>query len=174
MEDLILLKPSMEYEKELIQYRDSFKNRGEIVQGGGCIESFEDISEWIEKINIMENPDTCPKDKVTATQYMLFRKSDGKVIGLINFRHFLNENLKKFGGHIGYSIIHDERGKKYGKRQLLLCLEKAREKGLDRVLVTCDKENLASKGTIESVGGIFEEEILKENGIITLKYWINL
>lgn len=174
MEDLILLKPSMEYEKELLQYRDSFKSRGEIVQGGGDIENFESISQWLEKIKIMENPDTCPKEKVTATQYMLFRKSDGKVIGLINFRHYLNEYLKNFGGHIGYSIVHGERGKKYGKKQLLFCLEKVREKGLDRVLITCDKNNFASKGTIKSVGGIFQEEVKQENGIITLKYWVNL
>lgn len=174
MEELILIKPNMEYEKELNNYKNSFVIRNEYVQGGAGIETFSSIADWIEKLKIMENEDTCPKDKVTATEYMLVRKSDRKVLGLINFRHYLNDYLKNFGGHIGYSIIHDERGKKYGKNQLLLCLEKVREKGLNKVLITCDKDNFASKGTIESAGGIFEEEVKQENGIITLKYFINL
>lgn len=174
MDDLILIKPTIEYEKELVTFRNSFINRGEVIQGGGDIENFESISKWIEKNNMMEKKETCPEDKVTATQYMLLRKNDRKVLGLINFRHYLNDYLKNYGGHIGYSIVHDERGKKYGKKQLILCLEKAKEKGLEKVLLTCDKNNISSKLTIESVGGIFEKEITQKNGIITLKYWISL
>ena len=43
--------------------------------------------------------------------------------------------------------------------------------GLDKVLVTCDRKNIASKKTIESCGGVLEN-IVKEDNSYTLRYWI--
>ena len=43
--------------------------------------------------------------------------------------------------------------------------------GLDKVLVTYDHENIASKKTIESCSGVLEN-IVKEDNSYTLRYWI--
>ena len=43
--------------------------------------------------------------------------------------------------------------------------------GLEKILITCDKNNIASKRTIESCGGILENEVIEESSI-TLRYWI--
>ena len=43
--------------------------------------------------------------------------------------------------------------------------------GLDTILITCDKNNIASKRTIESFGGILENEVIEATRT-TLRYWI--
>ena len=45
---------------------------------------------------------------VPQTIYFLIRKSDNKIIGITNLRHHLNEELLKYGGHIGYGIRTSE------------------------------------------------------------------
>ncbi len=63
------------------------------------------------------------EEKVPARTYFLIRCSDNKIIGMINIRLSLNEKLKKYGGHIGYSIRPTERGKGYNKINLYLGLK---------------------------------------------------
>lgn len=55
------------------------------------------------------------------------RKSDNRILGIINIRHALNDYLLTYGGHIGYSIRPSERQKGYGKIQLLLALKNAKK-----------------------------------------------
>lgn len=73
---------------------------------------------------------------------------------MINIRLALNERLKKYGGHIGYSIRPKERGKGYNKINLYLGLKICKEYGIKKVLMDADKENPASWKTMEALGGI--------------------
>ncbi|MCQ2517587.1 MAG: hypothetical protein MJ119_02395 [Lachnospiraceae bacterium] len=54
---------------------------------------------------------------------------------------------------------------------LKLNLEKARERGIDKFLVTCSEENKASEHVILKNGGIFEKN-MDVDGIIIKRYWI--
>ncbi len=45
--------------------------------------------------------------------------------------------------------------------------------GFDRVLVTCDKDNVGSAKTILKNGGVLENEVNEDNSIME-RYWINL
>jgi len=57
---------------------------------------------------------------------------------------------------------------------LRLGLEKARERGLKRVLITCDETNLASRKVIEHNGGILENLVAVEGQTARkMRYWIN-
>ena len=61
---------------------------------------------------------------------------------------------------------------------LRLVLDKYREEGKSKVLLTCDKANIASVKTILANGGILENEVvdkfeLGSSGIIQ-RYWIEL
>lgn len=49
---------------------------------------------------------------------------------MINIRLALNEKLRKFGGHIGYSICLTERGKGFNKINLYLGLKVCQEYGI--------------------------------------------
>ena len=96
---------------------------------------------------------------------------NNKIVGIINARHELNDYLLNFGGHIGYSVRKSERRKGYAKAMLSYTVDFLFSLGLNKVLITCDKNNIPSKRTIESCGGILENEIIHQNRT-TLRYWI--
>lgn len=106
---------------------------------------------------------------VPATTYLYIL--DDQVIGIINIRHCLNDFLKRCGGHIGYSVHPNYRRQGYATKMLKEALKKCQQWDITPVLVTCNKENIASQKTIEKCGGILEDECFNENRI-TLRYWI--
>ncbi len=89
--------------------------------------------------------------KVPSTRYWLY--VDGKPVGFADIRHFLTPALKEVGGNIGYAIRPSERGKGYGKKLLELLLAEARDKGLEKVLITVLPTNAASIGVAKANGG---------------------
>ena len=78
------------------------------------------------------------------------------------------------------SIAVDERGNGYGKEILRLGLEKCKELGIDKVLVTCKDTNIASRKCILANGGKLEDKRQihdaqnKDDGVILERYWIDL
>lgn len=79
------------------------------------------------------------------------------VVGFLMLRHTIdNDFLRTQGGHIGYSVRPAWRRRGVAGAALTLALDRARGLGLERVLITCDDDNLASARTIESRGGVFE------------------
>jgi predicted acetyltransferase len=118
--------------------------------------------------------ETIDKDRVLSDLYISVDKITGKIVGIIQIRHTLNPYLKKFGGHIGDSIRPTERNKGYATAQISLALEKCKEFGLNKVLLTCKDWNKASARTIEKNGGILENIIPDDDGNIFNRYWINL
>jgi predicted acetyltransferase len=112
------------------------------------------------------------KDFVPGTVYWLAR--DRRILGVGNLRHRLNKRLRRTGGHIGYKVRPPDRGKGYGTKLLSLLLSRARKLGLKRVLVTCDRGNVASRKIIERNGGIYSGKAKNSKGDWELRYWINL
>lgn len=101
---------------------------------------------------------------------------DGEVVGFVSLRHELNDFLRIVGGHIGYSVRPSRRRQGYATRGLALALERSRELGLDRVMLTCDDDNPGSFRTIERAGGVLEDVTDRsEHGHPRLRrYWIEL
>lgn len=97
------------------------------------------------------------------------------LVGTIRIRHRLNEQLTHEGGHIGYGIRPGYRGCGLGTQQLRLALPKAQQLGLLRLLITCDKDNLASAKIIEKNGGKLENQVRsRTSGVLVSRYWISL
>ena len=114
------------------------------------------------------------KGFVPATLFFLV-DDFGKIFGALDLRHELNEHLSLYGGHIGYGIRPSERGNGYGKLQLKLGLQKAKEMGISKVLITCDETNIQSSKTMETCGGIYENTLIAPNDTIGKKrYFFNL
>ncbi len=108
--------------------------------------------------------------RVPQTVYWII---DGeKFIGRISIRHRLNEALMHIGGHVGYSIRPSERHKGYGSIALGLVLPKVHELGIEKALLTCLKTNEASRRIIEKNGGIFENEVTNDEGLVSLRFWV--
>lgn len=97
-------------------------------------------------------------------------------LGRASIRYSLNEKLRQFGGHIGYEIRPSAQRRGYGTLILRLALERARELGLERALITCDVDNLGSRGVIENNGGVLEGEfeVPQYHDKPIRRYWIEL
>ena len=92
---------------------------------------------------------------------------------MIDLRHRFNDYLAEIAGNIGYSVRPSERCKGYATRMLALVLEEARAIGMQRVLITCDADNEASRRVIERNGGMFER-MTQDDGVAIRRYWIQL
>ena len=175
MEEFILTKPTNEYAEEISRYRDEFLASGESMDGTGPLSKIEDPFRYVEICSEWERPETVPTGLVPATQFMLVRASDNHVVGMIQVRHMFNSFLSKFGGHIGYSVCPSERGKGYASLMLKKVLPYCKQVGIDKLLVTCLEDNIASEKTIRKCGGIYESTIHEPHGGVNLKrFWIDL
>ena len=96
------------------------------------------------------------------------------LLGAVNIRHYLNDYLLQFGGHIGDGIRPSERRKGYATEMIRLALIECKKLGIDRVLMVCDKSNIGSAKSIINNGGILENEFVDEDGEINQRYWIDL
>ena len=171
-EELILVKPSRDYLEQIYEYRKEFRDNNENMYGSSSLERFESIEKWIQWVERNYCEESCDKEFAPSYQFLTIRKLDNKVIGMINISDKLNDHLLRVGGHIGYSVLKSEREKGCGKEQLRLALLEARKLDINKVLITCDKDNFASRNTILSVNGVLENEIKDEDEIIQ-RYWIN-
>jgi predicted acetyltransferase len=95
------------------------------------------------------------------------------VVGRVSIRHSLNDYLERVGGHIGYGVLPQFRRRGYATEILRQSLVVARSVGVERVLVTCDDNNVASARTIECCGGVLENKVTDPNdGVLKRRYWI--
>lgn len=144
--------PTIARKNEAIEYINEFYEHKSDINGTGGLQRFLDNYEVVKlEEDYKREPN---EEKVPARTYFLIRSNDNKIIGMINIRLALNERLKKYGGHIGYSIRPKERGKGYNKINLYLGLKICKEYGIKKVLMDADKENPASWKTMEALGGI--------------------
>ena len=118
--------------------------------------TFEEYKEWlVEKQRDSEQEGLVDGWKVPYTTFWLY--DDDVPVGFGSVRHFLTEALSKIGGHIGYGIVPQFRGKGYGKEILRLLLEQAQEIGIEKALVTIRLDNDASKAVALANGGVITD-----------------
>ena len=133
---MILVKPTIEYAEQIKEYRTEFLDAGDSMDGCGSLRRIDDPYTYIKKCSDYEREETLPEGLVIATQFLFIREEDKRLVGMIQVRHYFNDYLSKFGGHIGYSIRPSERKKGYAKAMLKAVLPFCREIGLEKVLVT--------------------------------------
>lgn len=171
--DLLLVRPSKELKKDIWEYRQEYFDFGENHINGSCgIAFYNNFDEWLELVLSIEK-NKLSRDNVHASTFFSIRRTDSKIIGSIQLRHFLTPELEKHGGHIGYGIRPTERRKGYGKQQLLLVIDEARKMQIPKVMISCDKDNIASSKTAISVGGLLTDENTYKNKEQQI-YWINV
>ena len=99
-----------------------------------------DFYGYVEGQLRFDDPAHLEPGKVLSSEFWLM--DDLEFLGRIALRHELNDHLRLFGGHIGYEIRPSRQRQGLGKLMLKLVIEKAREIKLERVLITCDVDNL--------------------------------
>ncbi len=172
--DIELVLPNERHGHAVPEYKEEFTRNNEVLHGSAGLDHAESFETWLENVREYTNPETVPKGRVLATVFLAFRKSDGKLVGMIDVRHELNDFLLAHGGHIGYSVRKSERRKGYATQMLQKALSFCRELGMEKVLVTCDKANPGSSAVIKTNGGVLENEIIADDGVTMQRYWILL
>ena len=161
-----------------LAHADSFRSWAEEFSASGedrnHPQDLQDFPAFISRLEQGKQPEGLPEGIVPQTCYWLV-DSDGRLLGETHLRHFLTPALEEEGGHIGYVIRPSERRKGYGTLILALALEKALARGLSRVLVTCDTENIGSARIIEKNGGILASRAISaRSGKQISRYWIEI
>lgn len=117
---------------------------------------YADFPALLEKLNDFKQGVNLPVGYVSSSTYWLV--SGTELLGVSNLRHSLNDNLKRYGGHIGMGIRPSYRGRGLGNRLLAKTVEKAKSIGIDAVHIHCYKNNIASAKMIQSCGGKLVDE----------------
>ena len=180
MEKFYLELPSLERKNEALEYIEEFYKYDSQIHGTGSLDrelkKGKTYEEWLSNnIKLHDENYALEKGLVSSYTYFLIREDDNKLIGMIDLRLGLNDYLRNFGGHIGYSIRPTERKKGYNKINLYLVLQEAQRYNLDKVLITCADSNDGSRKTILSLGGKFEKSNFDESDNETMElYSINV
>lgn len=168
-----LVKPSAEFKDEYVSFYQDWKDSQEDMVPWVIARDPGDFDDMLQFLNNNEQGVNIPDGWVKDSTYWLVTEAN-RVVGAVNIRHQLNEKLFNAGGHIGYGIRPSERQKGYATQLLSLALDKAKDLGINKVLVVCDADNTGSKKTILKNGGIQDTDYIEENGNIVNRFWISV
>jgi len=173
--ELELIVPSISDKSNVEQFFEEFKNEiGRVepgIPGFGQIIDFTKNSwkfeEWLDIVTRMSNDElvkTIDPSFVPATQFLVYRKNDNKLVGVISYRRKLNTFLRNFGGNIGYSVRPSERGKGYATTMVLLAITWAKKNSINcPIVISCLENNIASEKVILKCGLKYETTNIMEN-----------
>ena len=171
-----LIKPTTEYDRQIQAYRQELLDCGDSMDGTNDLRRYENSKEWIDHVNEQTNPLSLPQEQAPAAQYILVREEDRKIVGMIDVRYVFNDYSERYGGNVGYSVAPSERRRGYAKQMLSMALPLFKERGFDKVLVTCIKGNEGSRKTIVHNGGVYESTVYEPDieKAYVYRYWIDL
>ena len=172
---LKLIKLTKEYEQQLGEMIDEWKVDQELNHTNHSPwaifkNDYHDFDHYLEHLEVK----TASEGLVPDSVFFLLDEDRNRLLGAVNIRHYLNEALLREGGHIGDGIRPGERRKGYASEMIRLALIECRKLGIDRVLMTCDKDNVGSVKSIIKNGGVLENEFVNSDGMTEQRYWISI
>ena len=172
---LKLIKLTKAYEKQLGEMIDEWKadqEKNHTNRSPGSIfkNDYHDFDYYLAHLGTKEPGN----GKVPDSVFFLLDEERDRLLGAVNIRHYLNDSLYREGGHIGGGIRPSERRKGCATEMIRLALDECRKLGIERVLITCEKDNVGSAKSIMNNGGILENELVNEEGKIEQRYWIRI
>lgn len=171
MNNIKLIKPHIGLEREYLSFYWEWKDSGENMVPWVISKDPSDFHAMLKFLSDNEQGIGLPEGWVPDSTRWLINEQE-RVLGAVNIRHRLTENLLNAGGHIGYGIRPSERQKGYATLLLKLSLEESRRLGINEVLVVCDADNIASEKTIINNGGKPDTSFIEEDGNVIKRYWI--
>ena len=116
------------------------------------------FSSYLQQLADHARGENLPEGNVPST--FLFAFVGSNIVGRVSIRHTLNDYLLQMGGHVGYTVVPEFRRRGYATEMLRQSVSLARDRfGVERVLVTCDDDNVGSIRAIEKNGGVLEDVV---------------
>lgn len=169
-----LTRPDVKYKRSYLEALHEFHLEGRhLDEDYGQVSS--NFERYVEVQRDRADETKIPHGWVPESYFWLI--DNDEYIGTTRLRHYLTPSLRQYGGHIGYEIRPSKRLQGYGKEILRLALQEARQRGITRALVTCNRDNIGSRKIIEANGGVFEGEDPVWSGGTTIherRYWIDI
>lgn len=177
---LTLIQPTVEYRDSYLEALREHQAQGRFLDSrhiDNDVRALQrDFERLVHALHDAANPAHVKPGFVPETFFWLIDRRSEELVGRSSIRHALSDepSLRDIG-HIGYDIRPSRQGRGYGTTILGFTLEKARDLGMERVLVTCDSNNARSKAIIEHWGGARERAVpLAGRDYTRLRYWIEL
>lgn len=175
MDKFYLETPSIERKSGVIDYLDEFHKYNSDLNGFGALAristefSFEEALE--QCLNMTDSAYSWAHGRCPNKVFLLVREGDSRIVGNIQVRWDITDEMLQFVGHIGYSIRPTERRKGYNKINLYLGLIEAKKLGLNNCVIGCDASNTGSDKTMQALGGkLLRSEIDPADGVLTNVY----
>lgn len=132
----------------------------------------DDWAQYLRSLDEIARSTEVSAERVPGT--ILVAELNGTIVGRASIRFALNDWLALHAGHIGYGVFAEHRRKGYASEILRQAVIIARSHGVNRVLVTCAHDNLASAGVIERGGGVLERVVpASDEDVAFRRYWID-
>jgi len=168
--NLKLVKATTEYQNQISEMLDEWYASGEIIIPYAIRRlDYHDFTYYCDNLEIKDTTEGLVPDST----YFCLDTDRNIMVGAVNIRHYLNESLLINGGHIGDGVRPSERRKGIATKMIGLALQECRHLGINKVLMVCDKENVASAKSIINNGGVLENEIMVDD-VIGQRYWITI
>jgi predicted acetyltransferase len=145
--------------------------------------ALQDFDAYLAQLRRSSDPAQVPVGWVPGTEFWVeddgveddgVEDDGGEIVACVRLRFWLTPSLELEGGHLGYDVRPSARGRGFGTAALGLALPEARRRGLERVLLTVDCDNLASIKVIEHNGGVLSGEgVSQKTGKPIKRYWID-
>ena len=145
-----LRKPTLNDKKQVLDYiKEHYNNNEYRINGSNDITTME-YEDWLNTLN--DNEEGKNIEWGISETYILVNNS--KVIGMLNIRYTINEEIAEIYGHIGYGVRPSERRKGYATYMLKEALVKCKKRGMKEVILGCLEDNIGSSKTIINNNGI--------------------
>lgn len=184
---VLLATPDLRFHRSFLAAADEFRASGEWQHDGivnwpaegdfpGVVFTREGLEDPVEFARLVANrvgdaeEDSPRPPGWSPASYWWMEDPDrpDEFVGAISLRHSIaHPMLAAVGGHVGYGVRPSARRRGFARDALRQVVPLAAARGIPRLLVTCDLDNVASARTIEANGGELEGELRGKR-----RYWI--
>ncbi len=172
MKDVKLIEPSLIYKESFLEFAQDVKNTG-YESYGLYTKAEEDFEEFVTDLTNSSKGINIQKGWSPCSSYWLIDDSC-EVVGVIRIRHRVDSDYLQMIGHIGYEIKSCRRKEGFGSKLLELGLAEAGKLGLEKVLITCNEDNIGSLRIIEKFNGAYKQSFIEgKTGKNVLQYEVS-
>ena len=173
LDQLTITTPTLAHKTAILKFREEFNAKFDAMHGANELNAFTDggFVGWLNYLNAPKGSEWFEYQKVDDATYIALLEDT--VVGIMHLRFELNAILLERGGHLGYSTHPNFQGLGIASCMVNFAKTVFKEKGLDKILITCHDDNLPSKKVIINHGGILENTIQIKDKTVC-RYWLEL